>query len=285
VTLPLAPSPTQAGFANSLGVRIAWHRYGAGARVVLFIPTWNIVDARVVGQQVAFLAERMTVLTYDPRGAGESERPASGYTFEHHLADALAVLDANAVRRASIITASRGMSTAVLMAARNPDRVERLAAVGAYMRLVPEPPNDDFWKEPDGDEEPGRWTAASWRRDWPGFARWFMELVFTEPDSSGTIDWVTAVALGASPEVLIAQASEADFDPPARALAQIRCPTLLIHGSADSSAPVELARQIAAQIPNARLEIIEGGGHRPDIRSPERVNPVLADFLEVDVGR
>jgi pimeloyl-ACP methyl ester carboxylesterase len=84
---------------------------------------------------------------------------------------------------------------------------------------------------------------------------------------------------------LIAQAGEADFDPPARALGQIRCPALLIHGSADSSAPVELARQIAARIPNARLQIIEGGGHRPDIRSPERVNPVLADFLEVDVGR
>jgi pimeloyl-ACP methyl ester carboxylesterase len=284
VALTLPPSPTEAGFADSLGVRIAWHRYGAGTRVVLFVPTWNIVDARVVSQQVAFLADRMTVLTHDPRGAGDSERPASGYKFEDHLADSLAVLDANAVRRASIITASRGMSTAVLMAARHPERVERLAAVGAYMRLKPEPPNDDFWKESGGDDYSDRWTAAAWRRDWPGFARWFMEGVFTEPNSEATIKWVTSVALEASPEVLIAQAGEADYEPAARVLGQVRCPTLLINGSEDSSAPVEMARGIAARIPNARVEIVDGGGHRPDIRSPERVNPLLAKFLEVDVA-
>ena len=30
---------------------------------------------------------------------------------------------------------------------------------------------------------------------------------------------------------------------------------------------------------NARLEVVPGGGHRPDIRSPELVNPLLLEFL------
>jgi pimeloyl-ACP methyl ester carboxylesterase len=30
---------------------------------------------------------------------------------------------------------------------------------------------------------------------------------------------------------------------------------------------------------NARLELIPGGGHRPDIRTPELVNPLLVEFL------
>ena len=30
---------------------------------------------------------------------------------------------------------------------------------------------------------------------------------------------------------------------------------------------------------DAQLQIIPGGGHRPDIRTSDRVNPLLADFL------
>jgi len=52
------------------GTRIAWNRYGEGERTILFVPTWNIVDARVVGHQVAALEPHATVLTFDPRGAG-----------------------------------------------------------------------------------------------------------------------------------------------------------------------------------------------------------------------
>jgi pimeloyl-ACP methyl ester carboxylesterase len=36
---------------------------------------------------------------------------------------------------------------------------------------------------------------------------------------------------------------------------------------------------IVAAMPDARLEVIPGGGHRPDIRTPELVNPLLLEFL------
>ena len=77
------------------GARIAWARFGGGDRTILFVPTWNLVDARVVGHQVVALESHADVLTYDPRGAGASERPARGYDFALHAADALAVLDEN----------------------------------------------------------------------------------------------------------------------------------------------------------------------------------------------
>jgi hypothetical protein len=56
------------------GTRIAWYRYGGGEQTILFVPTWNLVDARVVGHQVAALESHADVLTYDPRGRA----PASG---------------------------------------------------------------------------------------------------------------------------------------------------------------------------------------------------------------
>ena len=87
-----APQPRERGFATSVdGTRIAWRRYGAGDRAIIFVPTWNLVEARVVGHQVAALEPHATVVVFDPRGAGESDRPAHGYDFPLHTADALAV--------------------------------------------------------------------------------------------------------------------------------------------------------------------------------------------------
>ena len=90
------------------GTRIAWYRYGGGDRAVLFVPTWNLVDARVVGHQVAALEPHATVVTYDPRGAGRSDRPERGYDFPLHAADALAVLDAAGIECAALVTARAG---------------------------------------------------------------------------------------------------------------------------------------------------------------------------------
>ncbi len=263
-----APRPSAVGTATSAdGTQIAWRRYGEGERAILFAPTWNLVDSRVVGHQVAALERRATVVTYDPRGAGASERPASGYDFPLHAADALAVLEACGIERAAVVTASRGINAAVLLAADDPQRFDRLAVVAPYMQLEaePRPPNPE-WLE-------------SLRTDWRGFIVPFMHAVFTEPDSNEVIAEMTAIGLEATPEVIVSQELELDWQRPARLLGQVTCPTLVVHGEADAPVPVAHAESIVAAMANARLEVIPGGGHRPDIRTPELVNPLLLDFL------
>jgi pimeloyl-ACP methyl ester carboxylesterase len=263
-----APRCRERGTAVSAdGTGIAWYRYGGGERAILFVPTWNLVDARVVGHQVAALESHATVLTYDPRGAGDSDRPERGYDFPHHAADALAVLDAVGVERASLVTASRGLNAVVLLAADDAARFDRIAVIAPYMNLDPDPaPPDPAWLE-------------ALRDDWPGFIVPFMHAVFTEPDSDDVIEEMVAIGLEASPAVIATQETEHDWTRPARLLGRIGCPTLVVHGEADKPVPVALAESIVAALPNARLELIPGGGHRPDIRSPEVVNPLLLDFL------
>jgi pimeloyl-ACP methyl ester carboxylesterase len=263
-----APVPRDRGFATSGdGVSIAWYRYGSGKRTVLFVPTWNIVDARVVGHQVVAMQQHATVVTFDPRGAGASDRPERGYDFSLHAADALAVMDATGIERAAIVTASRSLNSVVLLAAEHLERVDRIAAVGPYMRLEPDPAPPD----------PARLEA--WRTDWAGFIVPFMHAVFTEPGSGQVIAEMIAIGMEATPEAVVAQESELDWSRPARLLGNVTCPTLIVHGEADSAVPVSLAERIAAAMPNARLELIPAGGHRPDIRTPGTVTPVLAGFL------
>ncbi len=259
--------PRDRGVARSAdGSRIAWYRYGGGARVILFIPTWNIVDARVVGHQVAALEPHATVITYDPRGAGASDRPHHGYGFTLHAADALAVLDAAGVEDAALVTASRGINAAVIVATQDPQRVARIAAVAPYMEL------DTVPHALAGRDHP-------WSTDWAGFVVRFMRAVFTEPESEQLMDEVIGIAMQASPEIMITQEAELDWSVAAKLLPSVSCPTLLIHGDADATTPLTLVRRIAGAMPRARLELIADAGHRPDIRSPNIVNPLLLSFL------
>ena len=263
-----APLPREQGLATSTdGTRIAWYRYGSGDRAILFVPTWNIVDARVVGHQVAALEPFATVVTFDPRGAGASDRPAKGYDFGLHAADGLAVMDTTGIESAAVVTASRGMNAAVLLAVERPARVERIAAVAPYMRL-----EQDL-------APPDATRLEALRTDWAGFMVPFMHSVFVEPDSDDLIEEMIGIGMEASPEVVVTQEIELGWRRPAEALGSVDCPTLLVHGEADASVPMSLVRNIAEAIPNARLEVIPAGGHRPDIRTPELVNPLLLAFL------
>jgi pimeloyl-ACP methyl ester carboxylesterase len=249
------------------GTRIAWRRFGEGGQAVVFVPTWNLVDDRVVGHQVAAVEPFGTVVTYAPRGAGASDRPQTGYAFHDHAADAMAVLEDTGVGSASIVTASRGLNAALLLIANQPTRFDRLAVVGPYMILEADPPAPD----PD-------WLA-SLQDDWPGFITEFMHEVFTEPGSDEVISEMITIGMEAAPEVIVAQERELDWRLPASRLETTATPTLVIHGEADVPVPIELAEQIVARMPNATLRRLPGAGHRPDIRSPDLVNPILLEFL------
>ena len=100
-----------------------------------------------------------------------------------------------------------------------------------------------------------------------------------EPDSQATIDEVVGIALEADQAMLVQQATELDWQEAPRLLADLRTPTLVIQGAADGTLDVALVRALADIIPGARFELLEGLGHRPDIRRPDIVNPILAGFL------
>ncbi len=62
-------------------------------------------------------------------------------------------------------------------------------------------------------------------------------------------------------------------------LARIQVPTLVAVGAGDQLTPPALAEEIAAGIPGARLEVIEGCGHLPPMEAPGRVNALMRNWL------
>jgi pimeloyl-ACP methyl ester carboxylesterase len=61
-------------------------------------------------------------------------------------------------------------------------------------------------------------------------------------------------------------------------LAEIRVPTLVIHGSDDVAIPLERAQEIAERIPGARLEIVSGG-HQSNVDRPDETSRLIREFL------
>lgn len=62
-------------------------------------------------------------------------------------------------------------------------------------------------------------------------------------------------------------------------LRQLTCPTLVVRGEHEYPELVKVSDDLAATIPGARLEVIAGAGHSPQIEAPEAFNAVLTDFL------
>jgi pimeloyl-ACP methyl ester carboxylesterase len=62
-------------------------------------------------------------------------------------------------------------------------------------------------------------------------------------------------------------------------LAEVRCPTLVVHGTRDRLVSVKLARAAAKLYPRWDVEILEGVGHVPQLQVPERFAALVTSWL------
>jgi len=271
--------PDREGYAESGGVRVFWEEYGSGDRAVVFIPPWQITHSRIWKMQLAYFARYFRVIVFDMPGNGRSDHPASGYQPETEAAHTLAVMDATATPRASLVCLSRSARTGAMIAADHPERVERLVlTAGALSDGVPQ--NRKFDDRRDRHEGWEKYNRHYWRTNYADFAEFFMSQVFTEPHSTKPIDDGVAWALETAPDVLIATVDEGrSARPMADVLAAVRVPTLIIHGTDDAIRPFEVAEHAHAAIEGSVLLPLEGAGHCPQARHPVRYNLAIRDFL------
>jgi 3-oxoadipate enol-lactonase len=65
-----------------------------------------------------------------------------------------------------------------------------------------------------------------------------------------------------------------------RRLDDISCKTLVLAGQLDQTTPAALARDLAARIPGARFQQLDGCGHCPQIEAPQLFVDAIRDFLQ-----
>ena len=128
-------------------------------------------------------------------------------------------------------------------------------------------------------------------RDWPGFAEFFFEQVFTEPHSTKQIEDMVGWALETDPETIIGRRARPVHGPAATACGGAtdepprpcrhppgHCPTLVIHGDGDRSA-ASRSDGDSRSSSGRRSVMLEGSGHAPLGRDPVKVNLLIRDFV------
>jgi len=83
---------------------------------------------------LAELSRHHTLVRYDPRGCGLSDRETSDLPLERWVADLEAVVDAAGFERFVLFGASQSGAIAITYAARHPERVTRLVIYGGFLR-------------------------------------------------------------------------------------------------------------------------------------------------------
>jgi len=272
--------PDESGYVERDGVRIHYEVYGDGEPTLLLLPTWSIIHSRHWKMQIPYLARHCRVVTFDGRGNGRSDRPETGYRQDEFAADALAVVEATATERATLVSLSKGAQWALLLAAEHPERVESAVFICPFVPLGQSPQERSYpWDEElDSDEGWAKYNRHYWLRDYRGFLEFFFSRMFTEPHSTKPIEDCVGWGLETTPETLIATQEGGLTPDDTRALAErVRCPVLVIQGSEDGITGPSRGMSLA-EVTGADLVMLEGSGHGPHVRDPVKVNLLLREF-------
>jgi 3-oxoadipate enol-lactonase/4-carboxymuconolactone decarboxylase len=219
--------------------------------------------------QVSALSERFRVVRYDTRGHGRSPVPPGPYTLDDLVDDHVALLDALDVERASVVGLSLGGMIALRLAAREPHRVERVAALCTSALLGPA----QAWRD----------RAATVRAQGTAavadavLERWFTaELAAAQP---ALVARMREMVSG-TPAEGYASCCEAVADMDLRAdLRQVCAPVLAVAGADDPATPPEHLAVIAAGVPDGRLVVLDRAAHLASVERADAVNAALLVHL------
>ena len=116
-------------------ITMNYEQQGTGEPLLL-IP-YLAADNACYAFQVADYAMRFTCISLDPRGAGESDKPAGSYSTRLFADDAAAFLAALKIDRAHVMGLSLGAATGLWLAARHPEKVKSLSLHSGWTKSDP----------------------------------------------------------------------------------------------------------------------------------------------------
>lgn len=260
---------------------------GEGGRPVLLVHGFTADKGEVAGA-IAPLAELgWHAAAPDLRGHGRSDRPTDpgAYSFEILAGDVIALADALGWARFALVGHSLGGAVAQLVALDRPERITGLVLASTFHGPVPGVSMELV--------QLGRWVVqesgmsgladalAARRADDTDSVAAFERLQEAQP---GYAELSRARMEATSPDMWMALAPRfVDQEDRLDRLAGLDVPTAVVVGELDATM-FEDCRRMAAAIPGARLTVIAGAGHVPQLENPEAWWEALIGFLGT-IGR
>ena len=271
------------------GVRIAYATAGRGPPLFK-VGNWLShlefdLTSPVWGHVLEALCATRTLVRYDQRGTGLSDRDIEQMSFEVWLKDLETVADAAGLTRFPVLAISQGVSLAITYAARHPERVSHLVLQGGYARGRRMRGGGQALDEES--ETQAKLMEIGWGRSDPAFRQFFTSQFLPE----GTPEqhrWFNELArVSTSPQNAARMLREFDRIDVSSLLPEVRCPTLVLHSTGDLRVPFDEGRIIAGGIAQARFVPLQSAHHlvlQQDEVWPRWVEEVRSFLAGTDVG-
>src|SRR5262252_497840 len=255
------------------GVSLAFTVAGQGPGLV-FVPWVPFSNLRMEWQNTFLsgifeqLARRLTVIHYDGRGTGHSQRDVTDLSLDAMVADLDAVIDQVGAAEVSLLGQYNSCPHAIAYAARHPERVKRMALFGGSGR---------GWSAMSAKQTQALLSLIE--QDWDLFAdsaahQW---LGWSAGETGRAV--ADAIREAVTPQIARATMQAASAADVTEQLPKVAAPALVLHPRDMTQIPVEVARSLAMDLPRGRLVLLEGA--RPVLfgEDSDEVVTLLMDFF------
>jgi non-heme chloroperoxidase len=264
------------------GTGIYYRDWGTGTPVVL-IHGWPL-NGDMWEKQTVFLAEHgLRVISYDRRGFGRSEQPWNGYEYDTFATDLNSLMEKLDLHGATLVGFSMGGGEVVRYLGRyGASRVTKAVLVSAVTPYLLKTDNNPEGVDPKTFTE----IEENLRKDRPAFLKdfgpkFYGRTMLQHTVSEADLEWTQSMALTAALRSTLAAAqawSTTDFR---EDMKQITVPVRVIHGTGDSTVPIDASGRRSVEIlPNASLSEYDGEPHGLFLTAADRLNNELLEFIE-----
>ena len=249
--VPYGHNPAAGKFAEINGIKLYYETYGSGRPMLQIHGNGDNIAG--MGNQIKFFATHYRVIAADSRGQGKSAMGPGRLTYEQIAEDLNALLDQLGVKSADIFGRSDGGIVGLLLAIHHPDKVGKLAIMGANLR-------------PDG--------AYDWAVDSVAKQNRVVDDMIAKGDK--TQPWALQKQLldllGQQPNIPVAD------------LAKISAPVLVMAGDKDVI-KAEHSLEIFQHLAKAHLCIFPGSTHMIAWENPALLNQTMENFFNAPYTR
>ena len=251
LAIPYGENAAAGATAAINGIRLHYETYGAGQP--LLVIHGNGGSIRDMGYQIQFFTPNYRIIAADSRGHGQSGMGPGRLTYEQQAEDLNALLDKLEVKSACVLGWSDGGILGLLLAIHHPDKVAKLAIMGANLN-------------PNG--------AYNWALQWVDRENKTVDAMIAKGDK--TQPWPVLKQylnlLGTQPQIPVAD------------LAKIKAPTLVMAADRDVIR-LEHTQLIFDHLARAHLAIFPGATHMIPWTDHELFNQTVARFFSREFVR
>lgn len=263
------------------GTTLAYQDYGTGNPVV-FVAGWSLPGDMWEYQLHTFLEQGFRCVLPDRRGHGRSDRPGGGYDVDTRAEDLAALIELLDLRDVTLVAHSSGNGEAVRYLNRHgSDRVARIAMLAPALPYLLQTEDN-----PTGIPAPLiEATLDQLRTDRP---KWFADraqgyfATHLRPGvSQAMIDAEMQRCLSAAPYAAVEMQRQVFLTDHRPDVAALTVPTLVLHGLADQSIPIEISsHELVKLAPHAVLKEYWDAGHGLYLTHQKEVNAEILDFIK-----